>query len=92
MGSRASVPTIQTVTSLYLPMHRISKGHEKAESLPFVPFKFSILESKRREAFELTTKGKFLDALSCFRDLLYHILFTVSDSTAQKNEVSLFPF
>ena len=84
MACRATVPTIQSVSSLYVPIQRVS---EKNDALPLVPFNFAALESKRREAYEFTTKGKFLDALSSFRELLYLILFTVAGSPAQANEV-----
>lgn len=87
MGCRTIVPTIQTVTPLYLPIQRFSKSSEKNDGLPHVPFTFATLERKRREAYDLTTKGKFSDALSSFRGLLYLILFTVADSTAQEKEV-----
>jgi hypothetical protein len=87
MGCRTVIPTIQSVNPLYLPIQRFSKSLEKNECLPHVPFTFATLESKRLEAFAFTTKGKFMDALSSFRGLLYLILFTVADSPAQENEV-----
>lgn len=87
MSSRTTVPTIQSVSPLFLPIQRFSKGLDRNESLPFAPFTFATLEAKCREAYEFTTKGKFLDALSSFRSLLYLILFTVADSPAQEKEV-----
>ncbi|KND01360.1 coatomer subunit alpha [Spizellomyces punctatus DAOM BR117] len=81
-ASKAYMPANVSLAPLSLPLQRQTK-----KQLPVIPYTLGGLLGKLQEAYAATTNGRFSDALSLFKTILQHIIFTVVEREEEATEI-----
>ena len=85
--SRTAFQGLSLLPSLYSHPLRNWQESNPRSSLPAVGIKLNDLIQELQKAYQLTTSGKFQDAINTFRDILHQILFLVVDTKQDVFEV-----
>jgi len=73
--------------SLLIPLQNKPESASPSGT-PISPLTVSKLVQELQAAYQTTTGGKFTEALSSFRHILYSSLFVVATTKSEMNEVS----
>jgi len=84
-SSRTSLPAIPSVPSLLMPIQ--VKQESSSQTSPVVPITVSNLVQQLQAAYQITTAGKFTEAVIAFKNILYWSIFVVTVSKAEMNEL-----
>lgn len=84
--SRTSYTPLPNLPSIYAHPHRNWKDAGAKGGHPTIWIKLNDLVSKLQQCYQLTTSGKFPEAIDKFRNLLHSILFLVVDTKQQISE------
>lgn len=87
-ASRVSVSGMAPGTSLILPLHRNWKEADERQRAPLLPYTFQSLVNLSQVCYQLTTGGKFQEALESFGRLLLLSVVVVVQSEEQAVEVN----
>lgn len=67
-----------------------TKPESSQHGIPVVPISIATLVQQLQAAYQTTTAGKFTEAVTSFKNILYWSIFVVTSSKAEMNEVSFF--
>uniref|UniRef100_A0A0K8T5U4 Coatomer subunit alpha n=1 Tax=Lygus hesperus TaxID=30085 RepID=A0A0K8T5U4_LYGHE len=84
--ARTSYTPLPSLPSIYAHPHRNWKEAGAKGGHPTIWIKLNDLVSKLQMCYQLTTSGKFPEAIDKFRNLLHSILFLVVDTKQQISE------
>lgn len=83
IGSRTSLPGIPNLPSLFSYPHRNWKDATPKTALPTVGLKLNDLITQLQTCYQLTTSGKFTEAIDKFKQIMISIPLLVVDSKSE---------
>ncbi|BBN03852.1 coatomer subunit alpha [Marchantia polymorpha subsp. ruderalis] len=89
VGSHTSLPALVSVPVVSVALERgwTESSSPNVRGLPALIYKMSTLEDRLRQAYKLTTEGKFTEALKIFLSILQTIPLVVVESRKEVDEV-----
>lgn len=83
IGSRTSLPGFPNLPSLFVYPHRNWKDANPKTALPTIGLKLNDLITQLQSCYQLTTSGKFTDAIDKFKQILISIPLLVVDNKSE---------